>query len=81
VRVENQTGKEWTDVEIWVNDHYRVTRPRIEAGERFQAPLDAFVAGFGQRHDTARQAVRGVEVTAKSSDGDVRLVWGEGRRR
>ena len=80
MRVENQTNHEWTDVEIWVNDHYRVTRPRIDAGERFQAPLEAFVAGFGQRFDTARQSVRGVEVTAKSSDGDVRLVWGEGRR-
>lgn len=79
--VHNDTAHAWTNVEVWVNDHYRVTRPRIEAGERFVIPLDAFVAGFGQRFDPRRQEVRGVEVTAASPGGPIRLVWGTGRRR
>lgn len=82
VAVTNTTSTPWTDIEIWVNDHYRVTTARLEPRGRFHAPLDAFVAGFGQRFDPRRQAVRGVEVTATTSTGEsIRLRWGEGRRR
>lgn len=80
--VENQTGAAWANVEVWVNDHYRVTRTRMEPGERFAIPLDTFVAGFGQRFDAARQSLTGVEVTATGDDGrPVTLTWGKGRRR
>lgn len=80
--VENLTGEAWENVEIWLNDHYRVTKPQMPAGERFGVPLDAFVAGFGQRFNPARQVVQGLEVTATTSGGKpVRIVWGEGRRR
>ncbi len=80
--VDNRTSSDWTDVEIWVNDHYRVQAPRIEASQRFVVPMDAFVAGFGQRFDVRRQVVQGVELTARSADGrPVRIVWGRGRRR
>jgi hypothetical protein len=79
--VENQTRAEWTGLQIWVNDYYRVTHPSLAAGGRLDVPLSVFVAGFGQRFDRARQSVYGVEVTAKSAAGDVRLVWGKGRRR
>lgn len=79
--VENQSRVEWTAVEVWLNDHYRVTHPSLAAGQRLDVPLSVFVAGFGQRFDRNRQPVYGVEVTAKSADGDVRLVWGKGRRR
>lgn len=82
VAVTNTTATPWTDIEIWVNDHYRVTTARLEPHGRFHAPLDAFVAGFGQRFDPRRQAVRGIEVTATTSTGEsIRLTWGEGRRR
>lgn len=81
IRVENHTKTTWTDVEIWLNDHYRVTRSKIAPGERFQVPLDLFVAGFGQRFDSRRQVVKGVEVTGKQGDAPLKLVWGEGRRR
>ena len=51
-------------------------------GERFGVPLNAFVAGFGQRFSPGRQVVQGIEVTASTGTGrTVRLVWGEGRRR
>lgn len=80
--VENQTGERWTDIEVWMNDHYRVTARGLEPGGRLVVPLDAFVAGFGQRFDRRRQAVFGIEVTARAASGrDVRLVWGKGRRR
>ena len=73
---------EWQNVEVWLNDHYRVTKSRMPPGERFSIPLSAFVAGFGQRFDAARQPIRGVEVTASAAGGrPVKLVWGTGRRR
>ena len=80
--VENLTTDEWQNVEVWLNDHYRVTKSRMPPGERFSIPLSAFVAGFGQRFDAARQPIRGVEVSASAPGGrPVRLVWGTGRRR
>lgn len=79
--VENQTADEWRNVEIWLNDHYRVTRSSMPPGERFSVPLDAFVAGFGQRFNSKRQVVQGVEVTATNARGaPVKLVHGQGRR-
>jgi hypothetical protein len=80
--VENLTIDEWLNVEIWLNDHYRVTKARMPAGERLGVPLDVFVAGFGQRFSPARQVVQGIEVTATTARGTpVQLVWGRGRRR
>jgi hypothetical protein len=80
--VENLTADEWQNVEVWLNDHYRVTRSRMPPGERFSIPFSAFVAGFGQRFDAARQPIRGVEVNATAPGGKpVRVVWGAGRRR
>ena len=44
--VDNQTTRDWAQVEIWLNTYYRVTTTGIPAGGRFQTPLDAFVAGL-----------------------------------
>jgi hypothetical protein len=80
ITVYNDSGEAWNGVEIWVNDHYRVTRDSIATGERFIVPLETFVAGFGRRFDPA-QHVGGIEVTATDASGDpVRLTWGNGRR-
>ncbi len=82
LHVENQSADEWRNVEIWLNDHYRVTKASMAAGERFAVPLDAFVAGFGQRFNAKRQVVQGIEVTATTARGaPVKLVHGHGRRR
>jgi hypothetical protein len=79
--LENTTRSEWTGIEIWVNDHYRVTASSLAPGGRLNVPLSTFVAGFGQRFNSATN-VFGVEVTAKSAGGEpVRLIWGKGRRR
>ena len=81
ITVFNDSGTRWTGIEIWVNDHYRVTRDAMLPDERFVVPLESFVAGFGQRFPRD-QRVSGIEVTATNSSGDpVRLVWGTGRRR
>jgi menaquinone-dependent protoporphyrinogen IX oxidase len=81
VTLDNRTSSDWTTVEIWVNDHYRVVVPTVLAGQRFTTRLDNFVAGFGQRFDNRHQSVFGIEVTAKSANGDaVKLTWGKGRR-
>ena len=80
--VVNRTKDEWRGVEVWLNDHYRVTKPSMPPGERFGIPFKSFVAGFGQRFDPARQIVRGVEVTATTPGGaPVKLDWGNGRQR
>ena len=82
ISVENQSREAWSAVEVWLNDHYRVTKSRMPPGERFSIPFSAFVAGFGQRFDAARQPIRGVEVNATAPGGQkVRIVWGAGRRR
>jgi hypothetical protein len=56
-------------VEIWLNTYYRVTAASIPAGSRFQAPLDTFVAGFGQRFDFRRAQVHDLRLTATLPDG------------
>ena len=67
--VDNQTVTDWTNVEVWVNSHYRVITASIPAHSRFQAPLDTFVEGFGHRFDFKRQQVRDVRMTAHLPDG------------
>lgn len=82
ISVENQSGDAWSGIEIWLNDHYRVTARTLEPDGRLVVPLDAFVAGYGQRFDRRRQTPFGIEVTARAASGrEVRLVWGKGRRR
>jgi hypothetical protein len=46
-----------------------VTTSTIRAGSRFQAPLDVFVAGFGQRFDLRRMPIRSLKLTATLPDG------------
>ena len=67
--VDNRTREDWSHVEIWLNTYYRVTWASIPAGGRFQAPLDTFVAGFGQRFDFHRAQVHDLRLTATLPDG------------
>ena len=80
--IQNQTGAAWSNVEVWVNDHFRGVAPSLQAGQQLTVPLNALQAAFGQQFDRRRQAVFGVLVTARSADGtSVRLTWGNVRRR
>jgi hypothetical protein len=67
--VDNRTSQPWNHVEIWLNTYYRVTASTIPPGGRFQAPLDVFVAGFGQRFDFRRMQIKDLRLTAKLPDG------------
>jgi hypothetical protein len=67
--VDNRSGQEWSHVEIWLNSSYRVVPGTIPAGGRFQVPLDAFVAGFGQRFDFKRMQIKDLRVTATLPNG------------
>ena len=63
--MSNLTSEEWTGVQIWLNYSYRVTVSAIKPGGKFQAPLDVFVAGFGQRFDFKRMQVRDLRLEGK----------------
>jgi hypothetical protein len=67
--VDNRTSQEWKNVEIWLNTYYRVTTPSIPPNGRFQAPLDVFVAGFGQRFDFRRMQVKDLRLIAQLPGG------------
>jgi hypothetical protein len=67
--IDNRTKDDWTGVDIWLNRNHRVMVAKIAAGGRLQVPLDAFVAGFGQRFDFHRTQVTDVRLTAKLPDG------------
>jgi hypothetical protein len=82
VLVQNQTKAAWSGIEVWVNDHFRGVAPTLQPDQVLSVPLDGLVAAYGQRFDRHRQAVFGVLVTARASDGqDVRLTWGKVQRR
>jgi hypothetical protein len=67
--VDNRTSEDWSNVEIWLNSYFRITVPSIPAKSRFQAPLDTFVAGFGQRFNFHSMQVKDLRLTAKLPDG------------
>lgn len=67
--VDNRTAEEWTNVEIWLNAYFRVTTSSIPKGGRFQVPLDAFVAGFGQRFNFRRMQIKDLRLKARLPDG------------
>ena len=69
ITVSNVSPDEWTHVEIWLNQNFRMITPSIPAGGRFQATLDTFVTGFGQRFNFNRMQVKDVRLMAKLPDG------------
>ena len=68
--VFNDTRGDWIDVEIWLNRRFRATIPAIRHGAPFQAPLDVFVAGFGQRFDFKRMQIRDLRLSARNASGE-----------
>jgi hypothetical protein len=77
VVVENQTSREWRNVVVTVNDHFRGGAPVLAARGKLSAPLSQFHTGFGQRYEIGRRVFK-VEVTATDSAGEpVRLEYGD----
>ena len=82
VTVINLTGTAWLNVDVWLNDHYRVQQRDVAPGQRLEIPLGVFVAAYGQKFDPKKQIPSGIEVDAVAADGKpVKIVWGKGRRR
>ena len=69
VTVSNVSKQEWTHVEIWINQQFRMITPSIPPGKRFQATLDTFVTGFGHRFNYKRMQIKDVRLMAKLPDG------------
>jgi hypothetical protein len=67
--VDNRSTQDWNRVEIWLNRYYRIATKSVRAGSRFQAPLDTFVAGYGQRFDFRRAQITDLRLTATLPDG------------
>ena len=67
--VDNQSKAEWTGVQIWLNRNHSVRMASIPAGGRLNVPLDAFVAGFGQRFNYRRTQITDLRLTATLPDG------------
>lgn len=81
ITVENQTSREWRNVVLTVNDHFRGGARVLAPGGRLTAPLSQFQTGSGQRFDTSRQSVFKIEVAATDSGGEaVKLQWGNSKR-
>ncbi len=81
VTVQNQSDERWTDVKVWLNDHYLAATPSLEPGQRFTVQQRNFVAAMGQMFDPSRQGPYGVLVTATSAKGRVTVVWGKPYRK
>lgn len=76
--LENQTARDWRNVVITVNDHFRGGAPALAARGRLTAPLRDFKTGFGQPFDRGRMSVYKVHVTATDSEGEpVTVHWGK----
>jgi cell wall assembly regulator SMI1 len=69
VTVTNTSAFAWRRVEVWVNRQYRVTMNDLKPGALFIAPLDTFVAGFGQRFDARRQRVESAHILVTDDAG------------
>ena len=67
--IDNRTSREWSNVEVWLNTYYRITAKSIPPGGRLQAPLDTFVAGFGQRFDFRHAQIHDLRLTARLPNG------------
>ena len=67
--VDNRSSNDWSAVEIWLNRNHSVRIASIPAGARQQVPLDAFVAGFGQRFNYKRTQITDLRLKGKLPDG------------
>jgi hypothetical protein len=67
--VNNRSSRDWTDVDVSLNQYFHVTTASILAGGRTQVPLDAFVGGFGRRFDFHHMQITDLRLTAKLPDG------------
>jgi len=78
--VQNQTSRDWHNVVVTVNDHFRGGTAALAAGSRMAAPLSQFQTAFGQHYDVSHPVFK-VEVTATDASGEAVKLELDKRRR
>jgi hypothetical protein len=68
--IYNDTDEEWRDVEVILNYHFRIQPKNIEPEGIVQAPLDIFVAGYGQRFNFKTMQITDLVLKAKRPNGE-----------
>jgi hypothetical protein len=79
--IHNDTDETWSDVEVILNQHFRIQPKDIEPNGIVQAPLDVFVAGYGQRFNFKTMQITDLRLKAKRPDGqpfEVRYEFSKG---
>jgi hypothetical protein len=68
--IYNDTDETWQDVEVLLNHHFRIQPQDIEPDGIVQAPLDIFVAGYGQRFNFKTMQITDLRLKAKRPNGE-----------
>jgi hypothetical protein len=68
--IYNDTDETWQNVEVFLNHHFRIQPNDIEPGGIVEAPLDIFVAGYGQRFNFKTMQITDLRLKAKRPNGE-----------
>ena len=66
----NDSDEAWHDVEVVLNHHFRITPEDMPPEQVVHAPLDIFVAGYGQRFNIKTMQITDLRLTAKRPNGE-----------
>jgi hypothetical protein len=68
--IYNDTDETWQNVEVFLNHHFRIQPKDVEPDGIVQAPLDIFVAGYGQRFNFKTMQITDLRLKAKRPNGE-----------
>lgn len=68
--VYNDSDEEWRNVEVILNHHFRIQPANIPPDGIVQAPLDVFVAGYGQRFNFKTMQITDLRLKATRPNGE-----------
>jgi hypothetical protein len=66
----NDSDEAWHDVEVRLNHHFRITPEDMPPQQVVHAPLDIFVAGYGQRFNFKTMQITDLRLKAKRPNGE-----------
>ena len=67
----NDSDEVWHDVEVVLNHHFRITPDDMPPEQVVHAPLDVFVAGYGQRFNFKTMQITDLRLKAKRPSGEL----------
>jgi hypothetical protein len=68
--IYNDTDETWSNVEVILNQHFHIQPSDIPPDGIVQAPLDIFVAGYGQRFNFKTMQITDLRLKAKRPNGE-----------